>query len=296
MGRHHRPIFLLRSANPKQASREFNSKRAAVAQFIGGGEMATQRYPNAGALAGFAGNRQAAALQFDQRLGQRQAEAGALIAAGQLVVDLLEWREGDRDLVRRHADPGIADGDGDLLGIDRLDRDRDGAFRLGELDRVRQQVQKNLTQLGGVGADADRLRRRFDLERKLRALALVMDQPQAAIDDVVELDRFLGYPQLAGIVLGKVEHAVDDVEQMPGALDDIGGVFSIFAVYPGPENLAGDDFRKADDRVERSAQLVADISQEPAFRQARRLGQGLGVAILLLAFLERGDVVENQQM
>src|SRR5205807_3975865 len=115
-------------------------------------------------------------------------------------------------------------------------------------------------------------------------------------DDIVELDRLVGDPQFAGVVLGQVEHAVDDVEQVTGALDDVGGVVSVFAVYPRPQDLAGDDFGKTDDRVQRRAQLVADIGEEAALREASGFGLGLRVAVLPLAFLERRDVVEDQQV
>jgi hypothetical protein len=50
-------------------------------------------------------------VQLDQALGQRQAEAGALVAPGQRVVDLAERLQRHDDLFRIHADADIGDGE-----------------------------------------------------------------------------------------------------------------------------------------------------------------------------------------
>ena len=51
---------------------------------------------------------QLAAMQLDQRLGDRQAETGALVLAGQMVFDLFEGFEHLFELLARDADAGIA--------------------------------------------------------------------------------------------------------------------------------------------------------------------------------------------
>ena len=55
-------------------------------------------------------------MQFDQRLGQRQAQAGAFIAALQPVIDLAERLAGDLDILRDHADAGVAHRHRDAVG------------------------------------------------------------------------------------------------------------------------------------------------------------------------------------
>ncbi len=60
---------------------------------------------------------EAAFVQVDKCLGQRQAQAGALIAALQPVIHLGEGLEGDLDIFRVHADAGIAHRHGDGVGL-----------------------------------------------------------------------------------------------------------------------------------------------------------------------------------
>jgi hypothetical protein len=52
-------------------------------------------------------------VQLHQCLGNRQAEAGALLPARKPGIDLAEGREREGDLRLRHADAGIADADAD---------------------------------------------------------------------------------------------------------------------------------------------------------------------------------------
>ena len=48
-------------------------------------------------------------MQFDQRLGQWQAEAGSLVPAAECAVDLTELRERLRNVLERDADAGVGD-------------------------------------------------------------------------------------------------------------------------------------------------------------------------------------------
>ncbi len=55
---------------------------------------------------------QSSAVQLHERLGDRQAEAGALAPARAAGVDLAERRQRHRDLFLGHADAGVAHDDG----------------------------------------------------------------------------------------------------------------------------------------------------------------------------------------
>ena len=61
--------------------------------------------------ADFAYQPQRTAVQLDQALGQRQAESGPFVFAGDLRVDLTEADQGLGDILRRDANSRIADSD-----------------------------------------------------------------------------------------------------------------------------------------------------------------------------------------
>ena len=75
-------------------------------------------------------------MELAQPLDERQAEAGAFVAAGEPVVDLAEARQRDPDVFRGHADAGIRDDDGDV-GAAPLGGERDRAILRRELHGVR---------------------------------------------------------------------------------------------------------------------------------------------------------------
>src|SRR3546814_8605143 len=70
--------------------------------------LGRQSDDGAGADAGLALQLQASAMQLHEAIGQRQAEPGALELAAETAVDLLEGREGTRDVLGGDADAGVA--------------------------------------------------------------------------------------------------------------------------------------------------------------------------------------------
>src|SRR6266545_1492668 len=116
----------------------------------GVGWLARQGDGEPGALAEGAVDRDRAAMKLDDRLAQRQAEAGPLVAARQTAVDLAEGGKRDRDVGGGHADAAI--GDLDYPGAVRRGSGayRDRAAGLGKLHRIRQQVEQHLAQLRGI--------------------------------------------------------------------------------------------------------------------------------------------------
>src|SRR6266550_4463162 len=77
------------------------------------------------AFAGLAVDLDRAAMQLDQPLRQRQAEPNAVMLPGQVALDLPERRQCYRDLVRRHADAGVLDPQGDAAMRRALDLQSD---------------------------------------------------------------------------------------------------------------------------------------------------------------------------
>src|SRR6185312_5220071 len=91
------------------ARKRWSGGRRAVDDAVG-----RQQDRDGGAAPECAVDRECAAMELDQALDEGQAEAAALVAAGEPVVDLAEACERDSDVFGRHADAGIGDDDGDV--------------------------------------------------------------------------------------------------------------------------------------------------------------------------------------
>ena len=91
-------------------------------------------------------------MQFDQGLGQWQAKAGSFVLAVEVAVHLTKLRESIWNILRRDADTSIDDlkHEAALRSAPRIDGYCSTGF--GVLDRVGQQVGKDLLQLAFVGA------------------------------------------------------------------------------------------------------------------------------------------------
>src|SRR5260370_26065497 len=90
-------------------------------------------------------------MQLGQPPRQREPETGALMAAAEAGIYLAEALEGDFDLLRCHADPGVGYGERDTAVAGAAHGDDDGAAGPGELDGVRKQVQQDLFQPRSLG-------------------------------------------------------------------------------------------------------------------------------------------------
>ena len=67
---------------------------------------------------------------------------------------------------------------------------------------------------------------------------------------------------LAGVDLGEVEYVIDQVEQMGAGLVHVAGIFGIAGIAERAEEFGLEDFRKAQNGVERSAQLMAHAGEK----------------------------------
>ena len=106
-----------------------------------------------------------AAVQPDQFLDQRQADAAALVGPGAGVLDAVEPLEQPRHLGGGHADPGVGDGDHRVAVRRRRTPHGDRAVE-GELQRVGEQVEDHL--LPHVAVDVDRFVQRRAVHRQVQ--------------------------------------------------------------------------------------------------------------------------------
>src|SRR3546814_4329772 len=84
----------------------------------------------------------------------------------------------------------------------------------------------------------------------------------ASLDEGAEVHLLLPELQLAGFDLREVEQIVDEAQQvLPGAVDVL-RVLVVLRVIERPEGLRRHHLGKADDGVERRAQLVAHMGEE----------------------------------
>ena len=235
-------------------------------------------------------------MQFGQPPRQRQPEPGALATAGDAAIDLTKRLEGDLDFRRGHAQSGIAHLEFDAAIGSAAHDEADGAAWIGEFDRVAEQIQQDLLEPGRIGHQ--RRHRVVDFDRKAQGSGerALSDQGDAGIGQAAHIDPGVFFEfEFSGVDLRQVEDLVDDVEQMRPALPDIADIFLLARVQrPGRAPLQ--HLGETENRIERSAQLVAHIGEKSRFGQARRLRFGLGrlqVALRphLLADVARGSTV-----
>ena len=93
-----------------------------------------------------------------------------------------------------------------------------------------------------------------------------------------------------GLDLRQVEDVVDQREQVPPRVQDVGEILRLLVVDLA-EHLLGQDFREADDGVERRAQLVRHVGQELALVLARHLE----LPALVLDLAEQPRVLDGQR-
>ncbi len=85
----------------------------------------------------------------------------------------------------------------------------------------------------------------------------------------MKIDEFVIELKFARLDLGDIENVVDQFQQMHAAGVNVVDVAFVLRHLEVAEQLTSDDIGKADDRIERRAQLVAHIGEEVRFRAAR---------------------------
>ena len=160
--------------------------------------------------------------------------------------------------------PRVRDTDADLRSAIRAASDR-GLHRdlslVRELGGIRKQVEQNLSNADGVGANGGEVLGRFLGQTD----GLVLDQARGgrhdAGDDLGQARLLQGDVHLAGLDLCQVQKVVDQPKQMlPGAVDRR----DVLPLYVGDwaVNALQDDPRESDDRIQGSPQFVAHVGEE----------------------------------
>ena len=212
-----------------------------------------------------------AAVQVDERLDDRQPEAGAgaLALVRRAAVEAVEQPP---RLLGRDAAPGVGDGDRRRLGVG-LEAQRDRALLRRVEVRVRDEVRHDLADPRRVG---ERRRARVvDLQLEALALGLQarLDHRRDLRDGLAQVDAARVDLELAGLDAGDVEQVVDELGEPVGRLqrdvDELELALGEVLVVGRLEQLD-----EALDRRQRAAQLVRRGGDEVALGllQARALG------------------------
>ncbi len=246
--------------------------------------------PETRAHAGRAGHADLAAHQVHQLRADRQAQAGAPMAAGGGGVCLGELVEDLAELLGGDADAGVLDldaqGDPRLVLLFGGDIQQHLALR-GELQRVAEQVGEDLADAARVADQVARdLRREAEDQVQVLARGLGRHHVQDVLGGAqqVERDRLQG--QLARLDLGEIEDVVDQGHQ---GLATGPGEFRQFAL--GGRQFAVEQQSDGPQRaIHGGADLVAHVGQEIALGAAGGLRRVAGLPQLLAAQLLRADV------
>jgi len=157
-----------------------------------------------------------AAHQLDNVAADRQAEAGAAIAARMRTVRLLELLEHARQLIFGDADACVANRDDQINVVAdpvAIDFHQHVAV-LGELDCIADQIAEHLTQPGIIANDAFRQRRRVTHDQ----LNVFFERARLHHGGdfehrLAQVETVRGNSQLSGLELGNIENVVDDGHQ-----------------------------------------------------------------------------------
>ena len=173
--------------------------------------------------------------------------------------------------------------------------DLDGNLpHLGELRGVADEVDEDLPEsLLGKTEDRNRFRRGLDDELHAMSADAVAEDGGDFAEEPVHVARAAAHVHRAGVELGEVEDVVDEFEEGVGAEDDAADVF---AAAPLVVRCLGEEFREADDGVERRAKFVRHHGEEARLCGGVLLGEfgGLVCAAGLVAEEEKHDAGEDQ--
>ncbi|MNM78965.1 hypothetical protein D3C81_908850 [compost metagenome] len=234
----------------------------------------------------------AAAHQFDQALGDDEADARAFLAARLLsqAVKRLE-QFGHLRLVQSLA--RVADGDAHVLRIGLRNFQLHLAVRAVVLDGVRQQIQQHLLEARMVGPDRQRLAGRKN-QVDMTLLRLLFHHHAHFLDQRGQRHRFHRQAQAARFDLGQVEDFIDQGEQVAPRGDDVLHEGALLRHGRG-QGFVGQQLGKAEDGVQRRAQFVRHAGEKAVFRLAGPLEFDFLFVERALDALALGDVADGRR-
>ena len=166
-------------------------------------------------------------------------------------------------------DAGVAHPADNPAGL-AADREPDLAVTR-ELARVAQQVEQGLLQLGLIGHDMTGVRCALDHQRVAVGCRERLDHQLDLVGQRPQPDRLDEQLHLPGLNLGKIQHVVDQGEQVLARPLDLRQVRD-HRLVAGVFRVLAQDLAVTDDRVERRTELVAHVRHELALDFVGLLG------------------------
>lgn len=201
-----------------------------------------------------------APVQFDELLGDRQAEADTAESPRGAVLRLAEALEDDPPHVRRHAGPAVLHAQHGAAFADARQRAVNPPAGGRELERIRQQVQQHPLELFRIDLGSERLGRRHHVgDRALRHQRMELVGDRA--DEFRQVDPRIPGFELSRVEPRQVEKVVHVLEQgRRVAVHDLQLASLRIGEVVGGQQLLG----RAEDQRQRRAQLVADVGEQIA--------------------------------
>ena len=147
---------------------------------------------------------------------------------------LLEWPAQLFQVGFGDAGAGIADRQDDAV-YSRCAVTRHAAAARREFDAVADEIDQHLLDGALVGENLPRLRRDLQFHRHAAALRRMADKAHGGSRDFLQIEQFFMQFELAGLDLGHVEHAVDQLQQMAAQFMDQPGIFLVARLPTGPK-------------------------------------------------------------
>ena len=215
-------------------------------------------------------DRDGPAVQLDELLDDREAEAGASEATPRALFALPESLEDGLAQLGPHARAAVEDVHRGPLRVGRDEAANRPATR-GELEGVREEIQEHPLELLGVEFGRHALGR-LDHERDAALGGQPVEVTGRASDETNQIDLGVVRRHLAGFELGDVEEVVHVPEKCAGIAGDDLDVPPLGLTERGRgEQLLG----RPEHERERGAQLVADVGEELGLEAVEGLDLGV---------------------
>src|SRR5689334_3340891 len=221
-------------------------------------------------LAVLAAHADRTAEAIEQLFRDAQAEARTPVLARPRLVDLAEIFPDTLQIFLADADAGIHDVDANALPRVGAAGDDGDAPPVGELHRVRQQVQQDLTHLRAIGIEGWTLQADVDDELQRFLPDHRLDLLRDLGDDITELDVLEMQRHLARLDLCEVEDVVDEREEMLGGGPPAAQRVTL-PIVDVTEDTIDQKGGIADQRVDRRSQLVRHAREELGLEPIRAL-------------------------
>ncbi len=151
-------------------------------------------------------------MLFDQRLADRQPQAGAADIAGRGAVDLLEFFKDPPVVLRRDAAALVAHGEADRAR-GRLGRERHTLRGDRELDRIREQVRQHLERAITIGAHRRQFVGQHQIDRDTATGGKRRDALRGGAAQLAGVKRHAPKRNRPLLDLGDIENVVDQPDQ-----------------------------------------------------------------------------------